>query len=274
MSIHLFDEADHAELYQKFRPTYGPELAEKIVKFVKEKKTTPLDQAVDIGCGSGQSTVILAPHFQHVIGIDVSQSQVATATGQNKLSNVQYRVGSAEHIPVPDSSVDLVTCGTSAHWFDFPKFHKEVDRVLKPHGCLAVYTYSQSSLSYKDANTTEELNRIFMEFDSGPIHDCWHERRWLAANKYRDLPMPYEDNIRDESMSIEMDYTLPGYIGYLSTLAIYREFCKRNPEDKGAILRDLQQRFYEAVRTTKPAEEVIIHASYPVVLLLARKPQM
>ncbi|XP_078605714.1 putative methyltransferase DDB_G0268948 isoform X1 [Branchiostoma floridae x Branchiostoma japonicum] len=271
MSVHLFNEADHAELYQKYRPTYGPELAEKIVTFVRDKvKTTPLDQAVDIGCGSGQSTVILAPHFQWVMGIDVSESQVAIAAAQNKLGNVQYRVGGAEHIPLPDSSVDLVTCGTSAHWFDFPKFHKELDRVLRPLGCLAIYCYSINYLSYKDV--TQELNRIFDEFYFGPIHDYWHEKRWHVDDKYQRIPMPYKGYVRDDSMTIEMDYTLPGYIGYLSTWSSYREYCKRYPEDNGAILQNLQQRLYEATKATKPPEEVIIHVSYPVVLLMARKP--
>ncbi|XP_066301587.1 putative methyltransferase DDB_G0268948 [Branchiostoma lanceolatum] len=273
MTVRLYEEADHAESYQKFRPTYGQELAEKIVAFVKEKKTTSLNQAVDIGCGSGQSTIILAPHFQQVTGIDISEAQIAMATAQNKFNNVQYRVGHAEHIPLPDSSVDLVSCGTSAHWFDFPKFHKEVDRVLRPLGCLAVYTYGINYLSYKD--TTAELNRIFLEFKyDSPIRDHWHEKRWHIDDNYQHIPMPYKGNVRDDSMTIEVDYPLPGYIGYLSTWSAYREYCRHNPEDKGAILQKLQQRLYEAVKTTKPPEEVILHVSYPVVLLMARKPHM
>ena len=27
------------------------------------------DLAIDVGCGTGQSTVLLAPHFQHIIGM-------------------------------------------------------------------------------------------------------------------------------------------------------------------------------------------------------------
>ncbi|CAH1272085.1 Hypp4768 [Branchiostoma lanceolatum] len=192
---------------------------------------------------------------------------------QRKTNSVMFNTGGAEQIPLPDSSVDLITCGTSAHWFDFPKFHKEVDRVLRPLGCLAIYSYGINYLRYKD--TTEELNRIFNEFYThGPLRDCWHEKRWHVDDNYRNIPMPYKDYVRDDSMSIEMDYPLPGYIGYLSSWSAYREYCRRYPEDKGAMLQNLQQRLYEAMKTTKPPEEVIIHASYPVVLLMARKPHV
>ena len=34
---------------------------------------------MDIGCGSGQSTFGLAPHFKKVLGLDISEAQIAEA---------------------------------------------------------------------------------------------------------------------------------------------------------------------------------------------------
>lgn len=53
--------------------------------------------------------------------------------------NVTYQHEDAHIIPLPDSSVDLVTAASALHWFDLPRFYQECRRVLKPHGCLAAW---------------------------------------------------------------------------------------------------------------------------------------
>ena len=51
----------------------------------------PHEQAIDVGCGGGQSTEILAPFFKKVQGFDPCESQIAEATRKNKLNNISYR---------------------------------------------------------------------------------------------------------------------------------------------------------------------------------------
>ena len=41
-----------------------------------------------------------------------------------------WRVSEAEKLPVEDNSVDLITVGMALHWFDHPKFYKEVCNLL------------------------------------------------------------------------------------------------------------------------------------------------
>jgi SAM-dependent methyltransferase len=45
--------------------------------------------------------------------------------------------GSAEDIPVPDASVDAVLAGQAYHWFDKPRAHREIARVLRSAGRFA-----------------------------------------------------------------------------------------------------------------------------------------
>lgn len=52
---------------------------------------TPLTLAVDIGCGSGQSTKCLAAHFENVLGIDVSSAQIQEAQNSNTHTNITYK---------------------------------------------------------------------------------------------------------------------------------------------------------------------------------------
>ena len=50
-----------------------------------------LDLAVDVGCGPGESTEILQPHFKRILGLDYSQSMIENAKKHNPFSNVEYR---------------------------------------------------------------------------------------------------------------------------------------------------------------------------------------
>ena len=47
--------------------------------------------AVDLGCGTGQNSRLLAPHFQEVVGIDVSKSQLEEARAVSGYPNITYR---------------------------------------------------------------------------------------------------------------------------------------------------------------------------------------
>ena len=47
--------------------------------------------------------------------------------------------GSAERLPLPDRSVDLVVVGQAFHWFDRDRALPEIVRVLRPGGVLATF---------------------------------------------------------------------------------------------------------------------------------------
>lgn len=47
--------------------------------------------AVDVGCGSGQGTLLLAEHFASVVGTDVSPAQLEQALRHAQKPNITYR---------------------------------------------------------------------------------------------------------------------------------------------------------------------------------------
>ncbi|XP_050698556.1 uncharacterized protein LOC126986443 isoform X2 [Eriocheir sinensis] len=110
----VFANPQLVERYVKFRPTPPPTLINAVVEHVREgrrKAGGVAELCVDLGCGSGQSMGPLAPHFPSVVGVDVSQPQLDMAAQELKhLSNVSFRVGSAEGLPFGANSVSLVTC--------------------------------------------------------------------------------------------------------------------------------------------------------------------
>ena len=89
----LFEGTNHSALYADFRPSAPQPLIQTVLDYLGEK--IPKDQwkcAIDAGCGPGQNTNLIAPHFQRVFGFDVSQTQISEGNKRNQFSHVVYEV--------------------------------------------------------------------------------------------------------------------------------------------------------------------------------------
>jgi SAM-dependent methyltransferase len=64
--------------------------------FFLDRLPTRRRRALDLGCGSGGLVEALAPHFEHVLGIDISEPLLQIARQKRAISNVEYRHGDAE----------------------------------------------------------------------------------------------------------------------------------------------------------------------------------
>ena len=61
-----------------------------VIFIINSQVSEPYHLAVDVGCGSGQSTRPLAPYFKKVIGVDVSEAQIAKARCADNPPNVEF----------------------------------------------------------------------------------------------------------------------------------------------------------------------------------------
>lgn len=91
----LFEGSDHAKAYAQFRPSPPASLAEAVVAFLDaDDGGSRRGLALDVGCGSGQSTAFLSPHFRRVVGTDISENQIREARGtldRGRFPNVEFR---------------------------------------------------------------------------------------------------------------------------------------------------------------------------------------
>lgn len=93
----------------------------------------------DIGAGTGLLTQGLLAQGYQVTAIEPSAAMRAAADqALNRFAHYSSAGGSAEHIPMPDTSVDLITAAQAFHWFDVDAARAEFLRVLKPHGQVAL----------------------------------------------------------------------------------------------------------------------------------------
>lgn len=99
--------------------------------------------ALDVGCGEGRFTAILAARAAHVTGIDINQDSLdqAKAKATEDGARVTWRNARAEDIPFDDSSLDVVVFSNSLHHVApdcMDTAIGEAGRVLKPGGVLYV----------------------------------------------------------------------------------------------------------------------------------------
>lgn len=122
----------------------NPGLVQVVERVVKECDPSPGQSAVDLGCGSGQLTLKLAPLVGSVVGVDVSQAMIELLADNARragIANVEGRVAPIEHLELAPSSVDLVVSSYVLHHLrdeDKPELVRAAAGWLRPGGRLVV----------------------------------------------------------------------------------------------------------------------------------------
>jgi len=92
---------------------------------------------LDIACGEGYGSKLLSAKASKVYGVDIDPLAVQNATTKYKAPNLSFIQGSADKIPLEDSSVDtVVSFETIEHHDKHEEMLNEIKRVLKPGGIL------------------------------------------------------------------------------------------------------------------------------------------
>ncbi|MCC7460200.1 MAG: methyltransferase domain-containing protein [Proteobacteria bacterium] len=119
--------------YERGRPDYP----QKVIDFLSVTlPILPSSLVLEIAAGTGKFTRLLLECGVKIIAMDPLQNMRERFV--QKFPSIQVIDGVAESIPLPDQSVDHVFIAQAFHWFDAPKAMREIYRVLKPKGNLAL----------------------------------------------------------------------------------------------------------------------------------------
>ncbi len=132
--------AGAAQYYLAGRMPYPAELGDVLAGALGLDGTGRL---LDVGCGPGPLTILLAPFFASAVGIDASTGMIAAARAQAEragISTIVLRRMRAEEITAELGEFRVVTFAQSFHWLERLKVARLVRTVLEPDGsCVIVH---------------------------------------------------------------------------------------------------------------------------------------
>ncbi len=198
--------------YATYRPTYPDELGQALASLCKNRQ-----KALDVGCGTGQLTEILSRQFAEVVGTDINADQLKHAIQK---PNISYCQEGAEQISQADESVDLIVVAQAAHWFDLPRFYKEVQRVTAPDGVIALVSYGVPYIE-------SAANSVFQQGYWQLIHQYWPAKRKHVEEGYLNILFPFTE-LEFPDLFIHREMPFDAFIGYIKTWSAYKTAQKLN----------------------------------------------
>jgi len=150
-----------------------------------------------------------------------------------------------------------VTVAQALHWFDLDPFYAEVQRVLKPSGVLAVWTYGPLQVEGKG------IDALFQEFYWSIVGPYWPpERRFVEAG-YRGLAFPFAE-IAPPSFNMEAHWERAHLLGYLRTWSATARYVDDKGVDPVAVLEERLAPLWVDAHSTRKV-------TWPLALRVGRK---
>jgi SAM-dependent methyltransferase len=165
---------------------------------------------LDVGCGSGWATRLLAEYASNgrVTGIDISDEMINLAReSSGSFPNVDFELASAEQLPLSDNEFSHAFSMESLYYYrDIPRALNEIHRVLKPGGVFVtvvdLYRENEASHQWIDGlNVPVELLSIddyrSLFLDAGFVN--------IRDERLID-PTPIPENYKPSSFRSREDY--------------------------------------------------------------------
>jgi SAM-dependent methyltransferase len=211
-----------AATYARVRPSYPAPLYEWLAGLARRHEL-----AWDCATGNGQAALGLARYFGRVVATDKSAEQLSHAPGHPR---VEYRLASADRSGLDTGSTDLVTIAAALHWLDFASFFGEVERVVRPGGVLAAWTYHTAIC---EPPFDGAFHRLYWDV----LRPYFDDRVRYVDDKYAGIEMPGEP-IAAPPFSLSVEWTLADALDYVRTWSGAHVFLETTGNDPAEIIRD------------------------------------
>ena len=177
---------------------------------IARMRISPDARVLDVGCGSGWATRMLAEYAFNgrVTGIDISDEmvRVASAASQSQ-SNVDFEIASAEQLPFTDHEFTHAFSMESLYYYrNIPKALKEIHRVLKPGGLFVavVDLYWENEATHQWIDTLNVPVELLSVED---YHSLFIDAGFVNIRDQRLFdPTPIPENYTGSSFKSREDY--------------------------------------------------------------------
>ncbi len=142
---------------------FGPVHSKMLDLLAQEGPTDPPGRILDVGCGTGRLLRAASARWPEaqLFGVDPAEQMVSEAKRHHP--NATFKPGSAESLPFPDQTADLVLSSISFHhWADHSKGLQEIARVLRPGGwlCLADHIFLLARLFGEKVQSRDQIRAL------------------------------------------------------------------------------------------------------------------
>ncbi|MGB4775781.1 MAG: class I SAM-dependent methyltransferase [Daejeonella sp.] len=155
---------------------------------------------LDIACGEGYGSNLLAQVADSVLGVDVSSQTIAEAQKKYIHSNLTFKEGRADKIPSSNSTFDVVVSfETIEHHDQHEAMMMEIKRVLKPNGILIISSPDKLNYSIKRKYANPfHVKELFIEEFKGLIQSYFkHSQFYQQRSMYCSAIMQEHQQIGD-----------------------------------------------------------------------------
>jgi SAM-dependent methyltransferase len=185
--VAFFDRFAADDDYDVFLPAAKARI---IDGFVRLSGLAPGARVIDMGCGSGAFTGLLAARGYNVSGIDIAPKLIALA--RTKFPHIEFFTGDAENMPFEAKTFDGVLLSGLAHHFPDPRrLAAEVARVLKIGGRFVAF----------DPNRMNPFMWLYRD-PSSPFYS----RVGVTENERPVLASRLAEVFRKEGFAVHTDY--------------------------------------------------------------------
>ncbi|MEX2381357.1 MAG: metalloregulator ArsR/SmtB family transcription factor [Opitutales bacterium] len=138
-------------------------------------KLTPSIKIADLGAGEGLISQLLAQRAETVYCVDNSPRMVEVGkelAKKNTLSNLHYRLGDIEKVPLPDDSIDVAILSQALHHARHPQTAvREAQRILKPAGQVIILDLKEHHFE----RARELYADLWLGFSENTLYNFLHE---------------------------------------------------------------------------------------------------
>lgn len=230
-----------ANIYDSMRPKSPRKVKEIILKYLSKNPSI----VVDIGCGTGLSTILWSDVSNKVIGIEPSEDMLEKAKENSiGLENVEFISGFSDNTCLENICADIITCSQSFHWMNPETTLKEVARVLKGNGIFAVYDCEWPPVCNWEAEL--EYNKLFekvneIEMKSPELKDKFS--KWDKENHLSNIQRSgYFRYVREIVFSNTEMCNAKRFIGIALSQGGLQSVIKFNPEEINQFLNYFEER--------------------------------
>jgi SAM-dependent methyltransferase len=218
-------------LYARARGAAPAELFDALGAYVP----APAD-ALEIGCGPGNASLPLLERGFRIHAVELGENLAAFARERLAALPFTVEVGKFEDAQLRPANVDLVVCSSAFHWLDRERALRQVVKVLRPAGALALI-WGSPRRTVEDDRVDEALRVAYRAH----APEIWRDSADRTSGKVDEIGKAVRDTpeLRDYEERLFPQTHLFDRQRYVDTLATF--------SDHATLPAERRQRLFEAI---------------------------